>query len=168
MTPTHIGQIWAQARGGVIGAGGAIPWRIPEDMAHFREVTAQHPVIMGRKTWESLPEKFRPLPGRRNIVVTRNPDFRADGAEITTSLPDAVALVTEDTVWIMGGGEIYSAAMAYATTLEVTEVDLDVDGDTLAPTVGDDWTVTAGQWQTSRVDGVRFRFVRYGKAYRTS
>ena len=81
MTRPRIGLIWAQARGGVIGKDGAMPWHLPEDLAHFKRTTLGCPVIMGRKTWDSLPPKFRPLPGRRNIVVTRNTQWQADGAE---------------------------------------------------------------------------------------
>ena len=88
-----ISLVAAVARNGVIGRGGTIPWRLPEDMAHFRELTMGHPVIMGRRTWESLPDRFRPLPGRRNVVVTRNPDWHADGAERAGSLEEALELL---------------------------------------------------------------------------
>ncbi|MDI6627266.1 MAG: dihydrofolate reductase [Rhodococcus sp. (in: high G+C Gram-positive bacteria)] len=161
--PHFVGLIWAQTTAGVIGDAGSIPWHVPEDMAHFKSKTAEHPVIMGRKTWDSLPAKFRPLPGRRNIVVTRNSSWTADGAENAPSVADAVALVGESPVWIMGGGEIYRSAMDIATHLEVTEVDLDVEGDTKAPEIPDGWAATAGEWQSSRVDGTRFRWVEYGK-----
>ena len=78
-----VGLIWAQTRGGVIGRDNAIPWRVPEDMALFQRITAGHPVVMGRRTWDSLPARFRPLADRRNIVITRQPDWSADGAERT-------------------------------------------------------------------------------------
>lgn len=167
MTARHVGMIWAQARGGVIGDGGTIPWHVPEDMKHFRSTTQGHPVVMGRKTWDSLPPKFRPLPGRRNIVVTRDPDWSADGAERVGSIDDALSLV-DDTVWIMGGGEIYRAGLPFASELQVTEIDLDIEGDTVAPEVSDEWTASPGEWQTSSNDGIRYRFVQYGKAYRTA
>ncbi|MDI9894910.1 dihydrofolate reductase [Rhodococcus sp. IEGM 1381] len=163
-----VGLIWAQSRAGTIGDEGGIPWRIPEDMAHFKATTAEHSVIMGRKTWDSLPAKFRPLPGRRNIVVTRNSSWSEDGAESASSVADAVARVGDDPVWIIGGGEIYRSAMSIATHLEVTEVDLDVHGDTGAPEIPAGWTAKAGEWQSSRVNGTRFRWVEYGKATQPS
>ena len=104
-----IGLIWAQARGGVIGDGGGIPWHIPEDMKFFRETTAGATVVMGRKTWDSLPSRFRPLPGRTNIVVTRDRAWQPDGApgvlvQHDLTLPDG-------DVWVIGGGEIYRYRM---------------------------------------------------------
>ena len=87
-----IGLIWAQARGRVIGKGGVMPWHLPEDLAHFKRVTLNHPVIMGRKTWDSIPPKFRPLPGRTNIVVTRQSDWQAEGALRADSLEGALTL----------------------------------------------------------------------------
>jgi dihydrofolate reductase len=158
-----VGSIWAQSTTGTIGDGGGIPWHIPEDLAHFRAVTGGHAVVMGRKTWDSLPAKFRPLPGRRNIVVTRNASWSAEGAEVAHSVADAIALADSDPVWVIGGGEIYRSAMDIATHLEVTEVDLDVVGDTSAPEIPDGWVARAGDWQSSRVDGTRFRWVEYGK-----
>lgn len=153
-----IGLIWAQARGGVIGANGTIPWRIPEDMAHFREVTTGATVVMGRRTWDSLPARFRPLPHRTNVVISRDPNLRLDGAEVTADLP--AALRAGERVWVMGGGEIYAAAIDLADVLEVTEIDIDVDGDTFAPTIGPEWVAERGPEQTSSA-GPRFRFVRY-------
>lgn len=166
-TGVKVGLIWAQASGGVIGNGNAIPWHIPEDMAHFKEITAGHPVVMGRRTWDSLPARFRPLPGRRNIVVTRDASWHADGAETAGSVEAALNLA-EDTVWVIGGAEIYRAALPFATELQVTEVDLDVAGDTVAPSIPDGWTPTIGEWRTSSKGGVRYRWDEYGKAYRTT
>ncbi|MBH0118524.1 dihydrofolate reductase [Rhodococcus sp. NPDC003382] len=155
--------IWAQARGGVIGRDGTIPWHIPEDMAFFKEATMGLPVVMGRLTWDSLPAKFRPLPGRRNIVVTRNPDWTADGAEVAGSVEAALGLVDGADAAVIGGGQIYAQAMPHATRLLVTEVDLDVDGDAVAPEIGPGWTVTEqGEWQQSR-SGIRFRWVGYSR-----
>ncbi|MFF6777646.1 dihydrofolate reductase [Streptomyces sp. NPDC012637] len=168
VAPVGVGLIWAQALDGVIGVANTIPWRLPEDMAHFKATTLGRPVIMGRKTWDSLPVRFRPLPGRRNIVVTRDPHWVGDGAERAGSVPEALALVAEPAtagtpaaaetpaaeapaatapgVWVMGGGEIYRAALPYATTVSVTEVDVTVDGDTYAPTLdAATWTVVEGQ-----------------------
>jgi dihydrofolate reductase len=135
MTPRSVGLIWAQTRDGVIGANGAIPWHIPEDLAHFKEITLGHPVVMGRKTWDSLPEKYRPLTGRRNIVVTRNPDWSGDGAERAPSLEDALKMTDPDEAWVIGGAEIYRLAMPYATEIAVTLVETDVPGDRVAPAI---------------------------------
>ncbi|NNC10730.1 dihydrofolate reductase [Planctomonas sp. JC2975] len=158
-----IGLIWAQANGGIIGADGAIPWHVSEDSRHFRAVTTGGDVVMGRKTWDSLPPRFRPLPGRRNIVVSRDLDWRADSAERVGSVADAIALAEAD-VWIIGGGQIYAEAIDLADLLEVTEIDLDVDGDTVAPAIGDSWRLSSVEpstgWATSDA-GVRYRFLSY-------
>lgn len=155
--------IWAQARGGVIGRNGTIPWHIPEDMAFFKDATMGLPVVMGRLTWDSLPAKFRPLPGRRNIVVTRNPDWTADGAEVAGSIDAALRLVDGVDAAVIGGGQIYAQAMPHATRLLVTEVDLDIDGDAVAPGIGSEWTITEhSEWQQSRT-GIRFRWVGYSR-----
>ena len=102
-----IGLIWAQAANGVIGRDNAIPWHIPEDMAHFREVTTGSTVVMGRRTWESLPARFRPLPGRRNVVLTRDEAWTAEGAEVAHDLTAALA----GDCWVIGGADIYRAAL---------------------------------------------------------
>ena len=160
-----VGMIWAQSRSGVIGRDNRLPWRIPEDMAHFRRVTDGHSVIMGRRTWDSLPARFRPLPGRRNLVVSRRPGYQAEGAEVVGSLIEAVGRAAAATpqVWLAGGQEIYAAgARGLATVAEVTEVDVEVTGDTYAPTLTG-WTlVSEGGWQTS-TSGVRFRWLRYAR-----
>jgi dihydrofolate reductase len=163
MSP-RIGLIWAEASGGVIGAGGGMPWHVPEDLAHFKELTSGHPVIMGRKTWDSLPERFRPLPGRRNLVVTRNDRWRDPGAERSASLDDALAAARSagsEWIWIIGGGELFRGAIGLADRLEVTELDLDVDGDTLAPDHSG-WSTVGAEpeegWQTSS-SGIRYRFL---------
>lgn len=158
----RLGLIWAEARGGVIGADGGMPWHVPEDLAHFREVTMGSPVIMGRRTWESFPDRFRPLPGRRNIVVTRSSSWRGDGAERAASLDDALSLVSDsDAVWVIGGGLLFAEAIDRADVLEVTELDLAVDGDTVAPGRAD-WSVVAVSpvegWERSRT-GIRYRFL---------
>ncbi len=163
-----VGLIWAQSSTGAIGQDGQIPWRVPEDMAHFKAMTADHPVVMGRKTWDSLPAKFRPLPGRRNIIVTRNAAWSADGAEVASSVEQALGMTDTDIVWVMGGGEIYRAAMPFATELQVTEIDIAVDGDTVAPEVPSDWISSTGEWHVSSHDDIRYRFVEYGKPYRTT
>ena len=151
-----IGLIWAQSSNGVIGRDNAIPWHIPEDMAHFRAVTSGSTVVMGRRTWESLPPRFRPLPGRRNVVLTRSPTWTSDGAVAVHDLADALA----GDVWVIGGADVYAAALPHADLLEVTEVQLDVDGDVRAPTIGPEWTATEGDWQQSTA-GPTFRWLRY-------
>ncbi|MGP3916728.1 dihydrofolate reductase [Nonomuraea sp. 10N515B] len=164
----NVGLIWAQTLDGVIGADNAIPWRLPEDMAHFKATTLGHPVVMGRKTWDSLPSRFRPLSGRRNIVVTRDPHWAAEGAERAGSIARALELATEPSepapsaaAWVIGGGEIYRAALPYATTLWVTEVDTTINGDTYAPIPDRTWKVAEDRgWQTS-TSGLRYRIRRY-------
>jgi dihydrofolate reductase len=137
-----LGMIWAQARGGVIGEAGDMPWRLPEDMARFKAVTLGHPVVMGRRTWESFPERFRPLPGRDNIVITSNPDYIAPGARVVASLDEALAAAgsllaaageAQGEIWIIGGGRVYREAIDLADRLEITDIDLDAPGDTVAP-----------------------------------
>ena len=154
-----IALVWAQTPDGVIGDSGAIPWHVPEDMAHFRELTAGGTVVMGRATWESLPERFRPLPGRRNLVLSRGAAYPAAGAEVVTDLDGALRSAPD--VWVIGGGAVYAAAIDRADRLEVTVVDLDVPGDTVAPPVGPGWRLLAGGpaagWRTSRT-GTRYRF----------
>src|SRR4051794_14213003 len=106
-----IGLVYARSRNGVIGKGGVMPWHVPEDLAHFKQVTLDAPVIMGRKTWDSVPPRFRPLPGRRNIVITRNADWNAAGAERVGSLDEALALLAgEPTAWVIGGAGIFTQA----------------------------------------------------------
>ena len=118
-----IGLIWAQSSSGVIGRDGGIPWRLPEDQARFKELTLGHTVVMGRLTWQSLPAKVRPLPGRRNVVVTRQGDYAAEGARVVPSLEDALA---DDDTWVIGGAQIYALALPVATRCEVTEVEIDL------------------------------------------
>jgi dihydrofolate reductase len=160
-----LGLIWAQAAHGVIGAGGGMPWRSPEDMARFREVTTGHPVIMGRRTWESIPERFRPLPGRRNLVLTADPTWSSAGAERAASLDDALALVGTDETWVIGGGTVYAAAIEAADRLEVTEFDLEVDGDTHAPWIDPAaWAIAVQTPWADSPTGPRYRFTRYERA----
>lgn len=157
-----ITLVWAQDRVGAIGKRGAIPWSVPEDMAHFREVTGDGAVIMGRKTWESLPERFRPLPGRRNVVLTRAEGYTADGAEVVGDLDAALDLVGRVAA-VIGGGEIYAAALAHAHSLMVTEIEMLVDGaDAFAPPVdlGAWEQVEATDWRRSRT-GTLYRFLEY-------
>ncbi|GIG38489.1 dihydrofolate reductase [Cellulomonas phragmiteti] len=154
-----IGLVWAQTPDGVIGDAGTIPWHVPEDLAHFRELTTGGTVVMGRATWQSLPERFRPLPGRRNVVLSRDPGFRAPGAEVVHGLDEALA--ADHDVWVIGGGAVYAATIDHAERVEVTVVDLDVPGDTRAPAIGAGWRLASGgegaPWRVSRT-GTRYRF----------
>ncbi len=153
--------IFARARNGVIGNKGAMPWHLPEDLAHLKKTTMGCPVIMGRKTWDSLPPKFRPLPGRLNVVVTRQLDWQADGGLRAGSLKEAAALCASLTdVWVLGGAEIYTQALPLASTAVVTEIDADFEGDAYAPQFGAAWTKTEGIPQVSST-GIRFSFSTY-------
>ena len=159
-----LGLIWAQSCAGVIGVDGGLPWHLPEDLAHFRETTAGSPVIMGRATWESLPARFRPLQGRTNIVLSRRSGLVADGATVVPDLSAALDVAAGREAWVIGGASVYAEAITRATRLEVTEVDLEVVGDTYAPAVDGTWLEVARSpedgWHTSRT-GHRYRFVSY-------
>jgi dihydrofolate reductase len=129
-----ISLIAVVARNRAIGRNNALLWHLPEDLRHFRDVTRGKPVIMGRKTWESLPEAFRPLPGRRNVVVSRNADYVAIGAHCVTTLDAAVRLCADaDEAFVIGGEQIYRQALPFADRLYLTEVDEDADGDAFFP-----------------------------------
>ncbi|MCA0214197.1 MAG: dihydrofolate reductase [Proteobacteria bacterium] len=160
----RLNLIWAQARNGIIGRDNTIPWRLPEDMAHFKQTTLGCPVIMGRKTWDSLPPKFRPLPGRLNIVVTRQADWQAPGTLRAGSLAEAVALCPQgEPAWVIGGAQIYAQALPLATRAVVTRIDADFEGDAFAPTLGDGWRETAREAHVSAT-GLPFAFVTYERA----
>ncbi|QZY53370.1 dihydrofolate reductase [Leucobacter tenebrionis] len=188
-------MIWAEARGadgrGAIGRDGGMPWRLPEDLAHFKSTTWGAPVIMGRRTWESLPERFRPLPGRENLVVTRDSGYAAEGATVVASLEEAVARtagvvrgeyeahlqrLAEDSgascqdpgawparaAWIIGGGRLYRAAMPIADELVVTRIELDVpDADTFAPGIGPEWELVDPGAPRVSKTGLGYRFERW-------
>ena len=157
--PLHL--IYARATNGVIGKDNALPWHLPEDLAHFKQLTQGCAVIMGRKTWDSLPPRFRPLPGRQNIVVTRQPDWRAAGAERASSLEAAMALCApQATAWVIGGAQLYAQALPLADQVEVTEIHQAFDGDAHAPTLGPEWQETAREAHTSAT-GLGFSFVRF-------
>ncbi|MCW4386757.1 dihydrofolate reductase [Salinibacterium sp. SYSU T00001] len=172
MTTPRIGLIWAEAEGGIIGRNGIMPWNVPEDLAHFKQTTLGGPVIMGRKTWDSLPPRYRPLPGRRNIVVTRQARWAAEGAEAAPSVANALALAADDAgddrlIWVIGGGEIYAAVIDEAERLEVTEIRAAFEGDARAPRIGEEWAVVSREpaegWFESR-SGLSYRFVSYERA----
>ncbi len=156
--------IAAVAKNGVIGRNSALPWHLPEDLKHFKTLTTGHAVIMGRKTWESLPPKFRPLPNRRNIVVTRNPAYRAEGAEVVTGLDEAMKVGAGGTAFIIGGAQLYTHALPYAQGLELTEIDAEVDGDAHFP------AIDRAQWRETKREsgksesGLAYAFVSYERA----
>ena len=160
----RISLIWAQARNGVIGKDGVMPWHLPEDLAHFKRTTLSHPVIMGRRTWDSIPPRFRPLPGRRNIVVTRQADWQETGVESAPSLVDALQKCENDRqVWIIGGAQIYAQALPLADELVVTEIDADFDGDAHAPALSAEWREVARD-PVVAASGLRLAFVTYRQA----
>ena len=149
--------IVAVAKNRVIGKDNTLIWNIPADMAHFKALTSGHTVIMGRRTWESLPPRFRPLPGRRNIVVSRQADYPAAGAELAHSLDAALALAAADSIaFVIGGEQIYRQALPLADRLEITEVDLEPEGDAWFPEIpAVDWEISA------KIPGDGHAFVTY-------
>ena len=162
-------MIWAQARGAVIGAGGTMPWHLSEDLKHFSRTTMGSPVVMGRRTWESFPAKYRPLPGRTNIVITRDDALELPGAVRARSLPEALELAAteagpETTTWVIGGGSIYADALEVAEQLVVTEIDLEVDGDTTAPQISAEFSLQSADpaegWHEA-TNGLRYRILTY-------
>jgi dihydrofolate reductase len=154
--------IAAVARNRAIGLQDQLLWRDPDDMKHFRSTTLSHPVLMGRKTWESLPARFRPLPGRRNLVLTRDATWRAEGAETVGSLEGALARVAgTEKLFVIGGAQVYALALPHADELELTEIDADLPGDTFFP----DWdrsrfALRSVEARTSAA-GVAYRFASY-------
>ena len=155
-----VNLIWAEARdkegrAGAIGLNGGMPWHCAEDMKHFKELTVSHPVIMGRKTWESLGGKYRPLPNRDNIVVSRDPMYRAPGATVVTSLDDALDMARQEAIpddgldrseiWILGGAQLFAKALPFADKAYVTDLAATVDADSYAPDMAS--LVEAGMWR---------------------
>ena len=167
-----IGLVWAQTPAGVIGKDGDMPWNLPEDLKHFTRVTTGHPVIMGRKTWLSFPAKYRPLPNRTNIVITRQENWgnspEAEGAVVVKSLDDAL-LESQfapgcEAVWILGGGEVFRQSTDLANVAVVTTIDMEADGDTFAPELGETWEAAASVppdgWLTA-ANGTQYRFTKW-------
>jgi dihydrofolate reductase len=158
---TKLVLVAAVARNLAIGKGNELLVRIPEDLQRLRRETMGHPVVMGRKTWDSLPPKFRPLPGRRNIVVTRDPAWRAEGAEAATSLDAALALAGDaPKVCVLGGGQLYALALPHADELLMTEIDADLEGDTFFPPYRGAFEEVAREPHTTP-EGLRYDFVTY-------
>ena len=160
--PKVLALIAAVARNGVIGRGNELVFKDPLDAKHFKQATLSHPVIMGRKTWESLPQRFRPLPGRRNVVVTRNPEFEAPGAETAPSLQAALALVAQaELAYVIGGGELYAQALPMAQRLLLTEVDADLPGDTHFPNWPREAFEAVSRQQHQAADGTSFAITKW-------
>lgn len=167
-----IGLIWAQARDSagrpVIGAGGDIPWRVREDFARFKRITAGHPVVMGRLTWESLPK--RPLPDRTNVVVSSRGPYgvQSAGAVPAATIGEALEIAANapggDKIWVMGGSQVYSETLPIADVLEVSEINTEVEGDVFAPEIGPEWVVTASTEWTTSSSGLRFRHLTYTRS----
>ncbi|WP_309225340.1 dihydrofolate reductase [Quadrisphaera sp. INWT6] len=175
-----VGAVWAQARGRVIGDGSTVPWDVPEDLAHFQRTTKGHGVVMGRATWDSLPERWRPLPGRRCVVLTRDGSWSAPGAVRAATLAEAVALAAEPgegadgEVWVIGGAQVYAQALAEGTldVAVVTDVDVDAGVDpatasVVPPLDPERWTVERSEpeqgWATSRT-GMPYRITWYRRS----
>jgi dihydrofolate reductase len=140
---SRVAFVVAVSRNGVIGRDGGLPWHISTDLKRFKAITMGKPLIMGRKTWESLPKK--PLPGRPNIVITRQKNYRAEGAIVVSDIPSALAAAGQvDEVCVIGGGEIFDMFLPQTDRIYLTEVDLEVDGDTFFPMIDPaQWTETA-------------------------
>ena len=153
--------IYARAANGVIGINGALPWHLPEDLAHFKRTTLGCPVIMGRKTWDSLPPKFRPLPGRTNIVITRQENWHENGAQPAPDLREALQFCEQSPdVWVIGGAQLFALAAPMAHSAVVTEIDKDFEGDAFAPTLGPRWRETTRE-RHATPGGLNFSFVTY-------
>ena len=156
-------MVWAQARDGVIGADGGLPWHLPEDLALFRRLTMGSAVVMGRRTWESLPDRFRPLPGRTNVVLTSDRRWFEDGARPAASVDQVLA--EHESFWVIGGGAVYAAFLPHADRLVVTDVDTLVVGDTWAPPLDDGWVrvsrTPAEGWSVSPSAGLGYAVSEY-------
>jgi dihydrofolate reductase len=158
----RIYLVAAVASNGIIGANGGLPWRLPEDLAHFKRLTLGHPVIMGRRTWESLKG---PLPGRDNIVVTRTPGYEAAGAAVASSLEAALALCWgEPVAFVIGGSRLFAESLPVAAGLVMTEIERDFEGDTRFPDYDRSrWKETQRERHVT-ADGMKFDFVLYEPA----
>ena len=159
----RLNLIFARARNGVIGHNNTLPWHLPEDLAHFKQHTTGCPVVMGRKTWDSLPAKFKPLPGRTNVVLSRNEHWQENGCLRFSDLNEALQHLTiQPEVWVIGGAQIYAQALPLAQRVVVTEIDADFVGDAFAPTLGPEWQETSRERHTA-VNGLPYSFVTYSR-----
>jgi dihydrofolate reductase len=158
-----IQLVVARARNGVIGRNGTLPWRLPDDLKRFKRLTLGTAMVMGRKTFDSLPGL---LPKRRHIVITRDRGWRAEGTEVAHSLPEAFALAAPDDVSVIGGAEIFGLALAFAERVELTEVLADVEGDTVMPDPRDSgyWRETLREEHVAQGSGLPFAFVTLERA----
>lgn len=159
MTP-HLFLIYARAANGTIGKDGTLPWHIPADLRRFKALTMGRPMIMGRKTFESFP---RPLPGRRHIVLTRDANWRAEGAEVARSVEEALALAGEGEVAVIGGAEINALFLPLAGRVELTEIHADIAGDTFMPPLDDPWHETFREEHPAAEGRPAFAFVTLGR-----
>lgn len=157
----EIVLIYARAANGVIGKDGDLPWRLPADLKHFKALTMGLPMIMGRKTFDSLPGL---LPGRRHIVLTRDAGWNAEGAETAASLDEALALAGEGTVAIIGGSAVFEAFLPRADRVELTQIHADYEGDTFMPELGPEWQETAREDHAAEGPYPAFSFLTYRKA----
>jgi dihydrofolate reductase len=159
---THLTLIVAMDAQRGIGIDNRLPWRLPEDLAHFKRLTSGHPIIMGRKTFDSI---GRPLPNRRNIVITRNREWRHDGVEASASLQEAIALAGDAPAFIIGGAQVFAESMDLAARMEVTEIAHTFECDTFFPPLpAGQWTETARTTHHSEGAGVDYAFVTYERA----
>jgi dihydrofolate reductase len=162
-----IGMIWAEAANGVIGDAGTLPWHLPEDQALFRELTLGSTVVMGRATWDSLPDRFRPLPGRHNVVLTHQPGWLADGADVAHSVGEVLERFGGKDLWVIGGAAVYADFAPHADVVVRTELEQPFDGDTHAPALDEAWTAVSLDpetgWHESRT-GLRYRVSRHQRS----
>ncbi|SDY72786.1 dihydrofolate reductase [Modestobacter sp. DSM 44400] len=157
--------IWAQASGGCLGLAGALPWHLPEDLRLFRALTLGSTVVMGRRTWESLPPRFRPLPSRENVVLSTGLAPPAPGVRVAAS--PAEVLAASDDFWVIGGASVYAAFLPHADEVVMTEIDARFDGDTWAPVLDASWRRSAREpaagWSVSST-GLRYATSRWDRA----
>jgi dihydrofolate reductase len=161
MNHPEISLILACAANGVIGNAGSIPWHIPADLRRFKQLTMAMPMIMGRKTFESLPGL---LPGRRHIVITRDDAFEEDGAEVIHSVEAALKIANAPHVWVIGGAEIYRLFLPHADRIELTEVHLSPEGDTVLEPFGPEWTETHREGFTATDETPAFDWITLKRA----
>ncbi|MFI7496753.1 dihydrofolate reductase [Kocuria sp. M4R2S49] len=169
MTTPTICAIWAQSADAIIGADNAIPWHVPENLAYFKAATHGHPVIMGRRTWDSLPAAYRPLPGRTSIVLTSTPELIGPAAEVACDLDEALTIAADspgaEQVWIIGGATLYRQAVEDPRLAEVhvTTVDLRVPGDAHVPALNGSWAAEEVVAPTRSSSGINYWIDRYAR-----